>query len=214
MRAACSRAESSDEGAGERAVPVPKGDHGREDVLLAFDGKDIDLQHCLNGGSDALRRESVRALEHPRRFRHRDDADEAGVSDAQAPFDELRRTCGLHGIVLHDVADEHVRVQSDHVRRRANPPAAPAAVASSISARLAGPVPFPDGIMRVNWPSCGIWYGRGSFRSGASAADGRMRDCAAIAPGRSGRHRPSTWAVCPFGPPARTRGPSGMRSWR
>src|SRR5271155_3636609 len=85
---------------------------------------------------DFGRREPISALEHPNKLSERCHADETGIAGTELVFDETRRLRRLPGIVLRDIADENVGIESNHRRLRRLRSAAPFATAASMSARV------------------------------------------------------------------------------
>src|SRR5271165_247956 len=136
---ACSSADSPDQGIGKRAVPFLERDHGGKDFLFAFHNENVSPKRALDRGGDGMVRKTIGAIEHPYGFDHCHNTDETGVLLGQLPFDQLGRLRRLNGIVLREVADKDVGIESDHRRlARCEMPAALAAAASLISSIVTG----------------------------------------------------------------------------
>src|ERR1019366_2727864 len=75
--------------------------------------------------------------EHPCGLRHRHHTDKTGFVGCKT-FDEPGCLNRLNRIVLRQIPDQNIGIDTDHRRRRGEGAAAPAAAASVISSRVTG----------------------------------------------------------------------------
>ena len=73
----------------------------------------VSVKPALNGSGDFVVRKAVRAPHDPCGPGDCQNTEETGVLLGQLPFDEFRRLERFNGVVLREVADQDVGVDSD-----------------------------------------------------------------------------------------------------
>lgn len=116
---------------------IPGSHNGVVNLLLILNFERIGSQYHLDVVCNFLTRAFVKALEGPDHFEDRDQADEPWFFFREAAGNDFGRAGRLHGIVLHQKAQEDVRVEPDHFVRL-NLSVAPVSMAASISSRATG----------------------------------------------------------------------------
>src|SRR5579863_6761567 len=106
-------------------------------LLLVLNLERSGRQHHLDVGSDFLSRTLVKALKDPHHLEDGHQADEAWFLFGEPVCDDLRRACRLDGIILYQVAQQDIGIETDHFFCL-NLCVAPASTAASISSSETG----------------------------------------------------------------------------
>jgi hypothetical protein len=121
----------------EGSASIPQSDGGMVNLLLVLNLERIGRQHHLDVGYDFLPRTLVMALKDPDHFEDGDQADKAWFLFGELACDDFRRTCRLDWIILYQVAQQDIGIETDHFFCL-NLCVAPASTAASISSRETG----------------------------------------------------------------------------
>src|SRR5258708_12969058 len=112
------------------------------DLLLVLNLESIGGQDHLNVVCDFLPRTLIEALEDPDHFEDRDQADEPRFLFGEPVGDDLGRAGRLHRIVLRQIAQKDIGIDSYHFFRL-NLCVAPPSMPPSISSSAPPIPPFP-----------------------------------------------------------------------
>src|SRR5271165_1069112 len=119
-------------------MALPERDQGSGDFCFVFHDQRIGLEYSLDNSGNFFLSEAVEAFQYPYCLCERNNANEPWRLLGQVVF---HHDCGfarLHWVVLREVPNQNVGIETNHFRARARYlSVAPAAIASSISSRVA-----------------------------------------------------------------------------
>jgi hypothetical protein len=135
MRAASPGVERADQGVLELPDTAFDGERSLEDLLLILNFERICSKKVLKMGRDFSRRLLEKTTEHPYYLEDSNKADQPGVPAAQYMVDDMVGSNCLLRVILKQVPQNHIRIESNHQR---NLFVAPASMATSISSTEIG----------------------------------------------------------------------------
>jgi hypothetical protein len=135
MRAACPAVQSTDQGVLELPGTAFEGERGLEDLLFILNFERICSKKALKMCRDFSGRLLQKTTEHPNNLEDTNETDEAGVVVAQYLVDDMVGERCLLRVILQQIPQDHIRIESDHQR---NLLVAPALIAAFISSTETG----------------------------------------------------------------------------
>src|ERR1700677_3764942 len=116
MRAARPGVQCTDQGVLELPRTAFEGERSLEDLLPILNFERICGKKVLKMCRDFSGRSLQKTTEHPYNLENSNEADEAGVPVAQYLVDDMVDECCLLRVILKQVPQNHIRIESDHSR--------------------------------------------------------------------------------------------------